>query len=200
MKLPDPDAVPSQLANSILERQDWARERLAPFAGQAFCLRVGPFSSAFAIDPQGLLTAAPTDAAASLTLTLSPLTLPAFLADPARWNEFVHEDGDAELGGALKDLAHTLPWFVEEAFAKALGPLFGQRAADAGRGLLAMPEYAVHRVADSVMSYARDEADLLAHGEHLRTFADACRDLETRTNIAEERLAALASQVGPRLV
>ncbi len=53
---------------------------------------------------------------------LSPLSVPTFLANPARWNEFVREEGDAELGGALKELARTLPWFVEAAFAKALGP------------------------------------------------------------------------------
>ena len=60
------------------------------------------------------------------------------------------EEGDAELGGALKDLARTLPWFVEETFAKALGPVVGQRVADAGRRLLAFPEYAAQRVAESV--------------------------------------------------
>ena len=37
--------------------------------------------------------------------------------------------------------------FVEEAFAKVLGPLVGQRMADAGRGLLAFPEYASRHVA-----------------------------------------------------
>ena len=35
------------------------------------------------------------------------------------------EDGDAELGGALKELARTLPWFVEAALARALGPIGG---------------------------------------------------------------------------
>ncbi len=110
----------------------------------------------------------------------------------------MHEDGDADLGGALKDLSQTLPWFVEEAFAKALGPLVGQRVADAGRGLLAFPEYAGQRVADSLVSYARDEAALLARNDDLRRLADACRDLESRTDAAEARLNALASRAGPR--
>ncbi len=197
IKVPDPAAAPAQLANSILERQAWARERLTPFAGRAFALVAGPFSSTFVIDAEGLLEAARPNTPVCLTLTVSPLTLPAFLADPKRWNEFVREAGDADLGGALKDLSQTLPWFVEEAFAKALGPLVGQRVADAGRGLLAFPEYASQRLADSMISYARDEAALLARGDDLRRFAEACHDLETRTDLAEARLNGLAAHAGP---
>ena len=74
----------------------------------------------------------------------------------------VTADGDAALAATLRDLALTLPWFVEQAFAKALGPIVGQRVADAGRRLLAFPEYAVDRVGEASRSYARDEADLLA--------------------------------------
>ena len=67
-------------------------------------------------------------------------------------------DGDPALAATLKGLAETLPWFVERAFAEALGPIVGQRLADAGRRLLAFPGYAGARVGESVASYARDEA------------------------------------------
>ncbi len=146
MKLPDPAAVPVRLANGILEQEGWAREKLAPFAGRMFTLAVGPVTTRFRIAEGGMLETADAAAPADLALVLSPLSVPTFLANPARWNEFVREDGDAELGGALKELARTLPWFVEAALAKALGPLVGQRAADAGRRLLAFPEYATQRV------------------------------------------------------
>src|SRR5207247_2400862 len=83
-----------------------------------------------------------------------PLTFPALLADPRHWSEYVREDGDVALGGALKELAQTLPWFVEQAFARALGPIAGQRVADVGRRLLGFPEYAAERVTESVARYA----------------------------------------------
>ena len=102
--------------------------------------RSGPLATPMRIDASGTIAAgtAP-DGPPDLKLTLSPLAVPSFLADPTRWDEFVAVDGDAALAATLKGLAETLPWFVERAFAEALGPIVGQRVADAGRRLLALP-------------------------------------------------------------
>ena len=129
-----------------------------------------------------------------MRLTVSPLTLPSFLADPSRWNEFVTEDGDAALGGTLKELAQTLPWLVEEGLARVFGAVVGQRLADTGRRLLGFPEYAAEHVADSVASYARDEADLLARGEEMRPFVEQNAELAARADALEARVEALASR------
>src|SRR4029077_1579984 len=130
-----------------IAHEPWARERLAAPSGRAFMVRAGPFTSGFRIAADGRLESAPlAGATPDLVLTLSPLNVPAFLADPKRWNEFVLEEGDVQLGGALKDLAQTLPWFVEKLCAQSLGPIVGQRVADAGRRMLGMPEYAAARV------------------------------------------------------
>ena len=105
--------------------QDWARDKLAPMAGRVFSLAVGPLSASWSHRRRRHARGRAGGRRADLKLALSPLSLPAFLADPSRWSEFVREDGDAELGGVLKELARTLPWFVEETFAKALGPIAG---------------------------------------------------------------------------
>ena len=88
--------------------------------------------------------------------------MPAFLAEPTRWDALVTVDGDAALAATLKGLAETLPWFVERAFAEALGPIAGQFVADTGRRMLAFPGYAGERVGDSVASYVSDEVRLAA--------------------------------------
>jgi ubiquinone biosynthesis protein UbiJ len=194
MKLPDPSAVPARLANGVLEQEGWAREKLAPFAGRVFTLAVGPVTTRFRIAADGMLEKAEAAAPADLTLVLSPLSVPAFLANPARWNEFVREDGDAELGGALKELARTLPWFVEAALAKALGPVVGQRAADAGRRLLAFPEYATQRVGEGVASYARDESGLLARSAQMRQFGEGVGEVAMRVDALEQRFDALTTR------
>ena len=194
MKLPDPASVPARLANGILGQEGWAREKLAPFAGRMFTLAVGPVTTRFRITAEGMLEKAESDAVTDLDLILSPLSVPAFLANPARWNEFVREVGDADLGGALKELARTLPWFVEAAFAKALGPLIGQRAADAGRRLLAFPEYATQRVGEGMASYARDETGLLARSAQMRQFGEGVGDVAARVDALEQRFDALTAR------
>ena len=195
MNLPDPAEAPARLANRILDDQDWAREKLAPFAGKVFTLGVGPVSARLAVTAAGRLETAPPTAPPDLGLVISPLAVPAFLANPARWNEFVREDGDAQLGGALKELARTLPWFVEAALAKALGNVAGQRVADTGRALLAFPEYAAQRVNESVGSYARDEAGLLAGAAQMPTLQEGVRDVTERVDALTKRFDALTARV-----
>jgi len=191
----DPTAIPGAVANRVLEREAWARERLAAFAGRVFVIRVGPVATAFHVETSGLVATMPlAGRTPDLTLRLSAFALPSFLADPLRWDHLVTADGDPALAATLKELAQTLPWFVEQAFAKALGPIVGQRVADAGRHLLAFPEYAASRVGASVAGYARDEAGLLASGDDGRSFAADVAAVVARVDALAERLAALESR------
>jgi ubiquinone biosynthesis accessory factor UbiJ len=197
MRWSDVGEAPARLANRFLADQGWAREKLAPMTGRVFSIAVGPLSSAWSIAEGGVLAAAPRGAAPDLTLTLSPLSVPAFLAEPARWSDLVHEEGDAELGGVLKELSRTGPWFVEETFAKAFGPIAGQRLADAGRRLLAFPEYAAQKFAESAGSYARDEAALLARGVDARRWRDEIDEVAARVDALAQRIEALSPRVRP---
>lgn len=183
-------------ANRILEREPWARERLARFAGRTFAVRVGPLTSSLRIDARGLPETLPlAGCVPDLSLSISPFDVPAMLADPKRWDEFVTEDGDSELAAVLRDLAQTLPWFVERGLARTLGPIVAQRIADAGRAALTLPEYAATRVASNVGSYARDEARLLAHPADMRALADDTASLSARIDALGARVASLAGRL-----
>ena len=184
--------------NRLLDHEPWARERLAAFAGRVFLLRVGPATAGFRIDPRGRLESAPlAGATPDLVLTLSPFNVAAFLADPGRWNEFVTEDGDVPMAGALKDVARTLPWFVERLLARSLGPIVGLRIADAGRNMLGLPEYAARRIAANVGTYARDEAQVLAHPADMRALVDDTELLAARIDALDARVQALAERLPP---
>jgi ubiquinone biosynthesis protein UbiJ len=192
--MPDPAAA---LANRLLEREAWARERLAGHAGRTFVVRIGPLATGLRIEASGRLAPMPlADGAPDLTLTLSPLAVPSLLANPARWSELLVEAGDPALAATLRDLAQTLPWFVERTFAAAFGPIVGLRAANAGRTLLAFPEQAAARVAESLASYARDEAALLAGAAELDDLAVQSAALAERVDRLAERLDALAARIG----
>jgi len=201
----DPAAsIGSSLANRALGSERWARESLAKHAGRTFRVTVGPVASVFAIGDDGTLAPAPADAGVpDLELALSPLAVPALLADPSCWPRVVVATGEPALAATLQDLAQTLPWFVERAFASVLGPIAGQRVADAGRALLAFPGYASSRLAGSVGSFARDEAGLLPSGAEGRAFGAGVADLAARVDALDERLARIAASIaarGPRPV
>jgi ubiquinone biosynthesis protein UbiJ len=191
----DPAALPGAVANHFLAREQWARERLGAHAGRVFVLAASALSATFTIDAGGSLDSAlGAREGADATLRVSPLAVPALLADPARWDELVTADGDPALIATLKELAVTLPWFVEKAFAGVLGPIAGQRVADAGRHLLLFPEYAGTRIGASVVAYVRDEAALATRRVDGETFAAEVAALATRADALEARFEALVAR------
>ena len=196
----DPAVVPAALANRVLAREQWARSCLASHAGRVFRIVVAPVATSLSIDASGSIEpAAASDGAPDLTLTLSPLRVPAFLAAPTRWDELLVVDGDPALAATLKGLAETLPWFVERAFAEALGPIAGQFLADAGRRMLEFPGYAGERVGDSVTSYVRDEVRLAATRADAKSIGDEIADTATRVDALAARVDALAARFAAAL-
>lgn len=192
----DLSAIAPAVANRALERETWAQDCLAAHADRVFVFAVGPVATTLRIDAAGKVeSVSGAESPPCLRLTLSPLALPSFLADPRRWDEFVTADGDPALAATLKGLAETLPWFVERALADALGPIVGQRIADAGRRLLAFPEYATSRVGDGVASYARDETKIAAHTAEVRSFGDEATALAARVDSLATRVDALAARL-----
>lgn len=190
-----PAAVVAGAVNRALASEPWARERLAVHAGGRFSIRSGPFGASFEIGAEGTLRAAPADAAPTLALAISPPDLPALAADPARWREFVRGDGDEALESTLRDLAATLPWFVERALAGALGPVIGQRVADAGRAMLAWPGEASRKLAGHAARYASEESNLLARRGETAGTDEALAGIEAGTDALSRRVEALERRV-----
>lgn len=178
--------------NRALEGESWARDKLALHAGRSVRLTVGPLEPDFAIDAAGRL--APTTSDPDLKLSISPLRLPALAAAPERWSELVRAEGDLALAATLAELAGTIPWFVERAFASFLGPALGQQVADAGRRMLGLPEYAGTRIGESVGRYVGDEARLATGAAEAQNFAAEVAALALRIDALETRIAALDSE------
>ena len=177
------------LANRLLERESWAREKLAAHASRTVRLDIGPVTRVFTIDADGWLREG--EPVPNLTLTISPLQLPALLAQPERWNQLVAAEGDASLAATLAELALTLPWFVEELFARAFGRAAGQQLADIGRRLLRLPGYAAERFGDSVANYVGEEARLAVTGAEAKDFAAEIAVLAKRVDALGERIESL---------
>lgn len=182
------------IANRALERERWARAKLAGHAGRAVRVVIGPASQSFAIDADGRLHESA--AVPDLKVTIPPLQLPALLAQPERWAELVTADGDATLEATLSELALTLPWFVEDLFARAFGPIGGQTMADLGRRLLAVPGYAAQRFGDSFTSYVGDEAQFGVGATEARIVAGEIATLAARVDTLAQRIDVLDRATG----
>jgi ubiquinone biosynthesis accessory factor UbiJ len=182
--------VTSALVNRTLDDEPWALERLAAHAGRTFRVAIGPMHFVHAIDDSGRLREA--TQAPDLTLSVSPLRVPALLAQPSRWNELVAVEGDAALAATLAELALTLPMFVEQAFTQALGPVVGTQVAATGARLLAIPDHAAGRFGESVARYLGEESEAVVRGSEARAFAENVNALAVAVDALAARVDALA--------
>ena len=172
--------------NRLLAGAPWARERLAPFAGETVELRAPPFPALrLAIVAGGTVQAGEGEPGLVMTLT------PEFPAALARGEEHamraVAVEGNAKLAGEILVLARHLRWDAEEALSRVVGDVAAMRIADAGRALAAWHIDAARRLTGALADYATDERQILvrraqleALGESLARLRDGIARLEKR--------------------
>ena len=160
------------LVNQLLERERWARERLAAFAGQSLELR------------------AP---------LLAPLRL-TILAD-GRVAEGGGEPqasvGPGGIrGGALAEelrvLARHLRWDAEEELSRLVGDVAAHRMGEGVRALARWQADAGRRLLEAVAGYGTDEARLLTRRSELAAFSRDLGKLQAEIGDLEARISRLA--------
>ena len=173
--------------NHLLDAEPWARERLAPFAGETVEVRNPPFPALrFIILPGGKLEAGGDDPA--LILTLKPDTLIALARGPEHFVRSVEVAGDARLSAEVMALARHLRWDFEEDLSKVVGDVAAHRLAQAARGIAAWQADAARRFSESAADYVTEEKKLLIRRPELDAFAAQVALLRDAVERLEQRL------------
>jgi len=182
--------------NHLLEAAPWARDRLAPFAGQTWRVELTPLPDlAFVVREDGMLGSS--DALEPhLVVTLTPAALPAL----ARRDETVVREmtftGDAELAAALQYLARHLEWDVEEDLSRVVGDVAAHRIAGGARDFVAWQKEAAVRLGQNFAEYLTEEANVIAPQAEVAGFARAVDDLRDAVARLEKRIAHLEQSKG----
>ena len=123
--------------NHVLGQHAWARERLAPFAGQVVrtvtATPLGEVAAAAAIQSDGTLQAAASGAVPAVTLMVrAPLdALVAFAgAGSAAAMQHLRIEGDAALAAAIGQIAPHLRWDAEDDLSRVVGDVAARRVTD----------------------------------------------------------------------
>ncbi|MGD9952689.1 MAG: SCP2 domain-containing protein [Burkholderiales bacterium] len=172
--------------NRLLERETWARERLAPFAGETVELRAPPLPALRLAIGEGARLA-PGGGEAGLVLTLAPASLTALARGEEYFMRSVAIQGNDALAREILHLARHLRWDAEEDLSRLVGDAAAHRLMGLARDVASWQLDAARRLAESVMDYAQHEARLLAsRAEHgalaaeVATLRDALERLEQR--------------------
>ena len=208
----------TQALNHLLRQQQWAAERLKPFAGRSVEFRLAPLPDLrLDITAEGLLEKAhaTSDAksadanaagaaakdpatdhpAADLTVTIKPAALPHFLRrDEEGLRALLREvelTGQADLAQVVQGLFRELKWDVEEDLSRVVGDVVAHRMAETGRSLFAWQKEAAQRLAQNFAEYWTEENPVIAHRDDLARFSTDVGALRDKVDALEQRLARL---------
>lgn len=177
--------------NALLESESWARDRLAPFAGERLELRVPPLPALrFAVAADGRL--APADAgAASLTITVGPGAVAAAVQGEEHLLRAVEVSGNAAFAAEVMFLFRHLRWDVEEEVARVFGDAAAHRLVGTARDIAAWHADAARRLAEGLIEYAAEEKRLLVARGELEGIAEAHARLRDGLERLDRRVARL---------
>lgn len=176
--------------NRLLDSEPWARERLAPFAGETVELRA-PWLPAvrFAIVEGGRLAPG---GEPSLRIALRPGALGALGRGEDHFMREVDIDGNARLAQEVLHLARHLRWDFEEDLSAIVGDAPAHALAQGLRGFVSWHAQAAQRLAEAVMEYALEEGRLLAPRAQFTAFSGEVARLRDAIERLEKRLERLA--------
>jgi ubiquinone biosynthesis protein UbiJ len=178
--------------NHLLESESWARERLAPFAGETIELRAPPLPGLrFSIAADGRLAPAVVEAAPALVISAGPGALAAAVQGEEQLMRAMNVSGNARLASEVMLLFRHLRWDVEGEMAKVLGDVAAHRLAGLARGAAAWHADAARRIAGSLVEYAAEERRLLIRRGELAEHAAAQARLRDGLERLEKRLERL---------
>ena len=180
----------SFLLNRLLGAEPWARERLAPFAGETLELRAPPLPALrLAVAEGGKIEAG--NAAPSLTMTLKPGLLVALARGEEHALRAVDVQGNGRLAAEVLVLARHLRWDVEEDLSRIFGDVVAHRLAGAARAFAAWHIDAAQRLSGALVDYATDEKPLLVRRSELDALADSVARLRDAIARLDKRIETL---------
>jgi ubiquinone biosynthesis protein UbiJ len=178
--------------NLLLESEAWARERLAPFAGETLELRAPPLPALrFTVAADGRLAPAALEAAPGLVITAGPGALAAAVQGEEQLLRAMQVSGNARLASEVMFLFRHLRWDAEEAAAQWIGDVAAHRLAGLARDVAAWHADAAHRIAGSLVEYAAEERRLLIRRGELAEHAAAQARLRDGLERLEKRIERL---------
>lgn len=175
--------------NHLLGREAWAREKLAPFAGELVELRFAPLPAArLAIAEGGRVAPAEAGREATLVIAARPEVFAALAKGEEHLMGAVDISGNARLATEILALLRYLRWDVEEDLSRIFGDVIAHRMVGTARDFASWQADAAKRLAENVMEYAIEERRLVVSRAEFESFAAGVSKLRDDLARLEQRI------------
>lgn len=192
MRLPVESVIIGAL-NHLLASASWARSRLAPHAGNAIRLELGPTLVELAVSGEGMFEpAAAREPAVTIAVPLN--ALPRLLARDANARREVTVTGNIGLAADLEYLFANLRWDVEADLSRLVGDIAAHRIARVGEAAARLPGEVAASVARSARQFLTEERPLVVRSDEVSGFLAEVDDARDDTERLAKRVALLESK------
>jgi len=178
--------------NRMLVREQWARDKLAPFAGRSARFDAAPFTLTLQVADGGVFAVAtPSEPAVIIGIALS--SLPLAMLDPKAAMKDVRLSGDAEFAQALAFVLQNLRPEPEEELSRFVGDAAAQRLVAFMRASASQWKQVADNMLDSTAHYVVTENPMVVGRDDLEVFNQDVNRLRDAVARAEKRIDRLAS-------
>jgi len=174
--------------NRMLGREEWAREKLAPFAGRVVRLEALPFSLQWAVAEGGTLAANDDGGAPAVTIGLALSSLPFALLDPQAATKDVRLQGDAEFAQALSFVLQNLRPEPEEELSRFVGDAAAMRIVGLVRLSASHWRELAERMLDNTANYIVTENPMVVGRGEVAAFVEGVTRLRDDVARLEKRI------------
>lgn len=180
------------LLNHLLEREDWARQRLQPFSGQTAQIEGGPIQLVMTVDDTGIFRAATLKEVPTVTISFGAEAPVKLLTEPASLFASARLTGAANFAETLAFVFRNLRWDYEADLAGVIGDIPARRLARLLADGVNWHRSAVQRVGANVAEYATEESALVTPSRDLVSFANEVDRLRDDLARLEKRVSRLS--------
>ena len=178
--------------NRMLAREQWARDKLAPFAGRSARFDAPPFTLTLQVADGGVFAAA-NQGEPAVTIGVALSSLPLAMLDPQAAMKDVRLSGDAEFAQALAFVLQNLRPEPEEELSRFIGDAAAQRLVGFMRASASQWKQIADNMLDSTAHYVVTENPMVVGRDDLEVFNQHVNRLRDAVARAEKRIDLLVS-------
>lgn len=194
-----PTAVLVWALNAVLNRELWARQRLAHYGGRSVALSIGALHVPLAFTHTGNVVEAKNITTADVQLTIATERLKDFPAVLAQSNPdailaLIHIQGDAGFAHALAQVASQLHFDPEAEIARFTGDLIAVRLVSTVKQLIFTSKRTALRLEGNMAEFLGEESGVLVSNDYYHLWQSRLSQLDQRLQRLEQRTTQLQSK------
>jgi len=179
------------LLNHLLEREDWARQRLKPYSTQTVRIEGGPVKLTMTVDELGAFRPGAPDEMAAVTITLPSDAPFRMLSDPSSIFGAARITGAASFAETLAFVFRNLRWDYEADLAGIIGDIPAHRLSRLLAEGAAWQRSAAMRLGLNAAEFATEESGLVTSARDLTRFGREVDQLRDDAARLEKRISRL---------